>query len=141
METSDNFEEVLTNIEVFCRVLVDKMSGVRKSYVRPEPIEKLLRKKAVIEVSERSAEGREPLIDLFEDEKHVRILALMQPLFGNEVTFNSNNDFTEIVVGKYLKIKIPIKTVDVSKIHVNNNNRTLEIMIEKPLPLITCISN
>lgn len=141
METNDNFEEVLTNIEVFCRVLVDKMSGVRKSYVRPEPIEKLLRKKAVIEVSERSAEGREPLIDLFEDEKHIRILALLQPPFGNEVRFNSNNGFTEIVVGKYLKIKIPIKTVDISKIHVNNNNRTLEIMIEKPLPLITCISN
>ncbi|MEM2465550.1 MAG: hypothetical protein QXL85_08105 [Candidatus Bathyarchaeia archaeon] len=128
-----DFEEVLMNIEVFCRVLADKISGVKKSYKEPEPIERLLRKKAVIEICKGDIEGREPLIDFFEDEKQIKILALMQPLSNNDVVLNSNLDFTEIMIGKCLKIKIPERTIDANKIHINNGSWTLEITIEKPI--------
>ncbi|MEM1587108.1 MAG: hypothetical protein QXX99_07245 [Candidatus Bathyarchaeia archaeon] len=135
-----DFEEILMNIEIFCRILADKISGVRKSCVKPEPIEKLLRRKAVIEVCEKDFEGREPLIDFFEDEKQIKILALTQPP-NNGVTLNPNVEFTEVIIGGHLKIKLPIKTLDLSKVHVNSNNWTLEIIIEKTTPTITYVSN
>ncbi|MEM2321517.1 MAG: hypothetical protein QXS79_06545 [Candidatus Bathyarchaeia archaeon] len=140
MKTSNDFEEALMNIEAFCKVLVDKISGVGKSRVKPEPIERLLRKKAVVEVYRGDVEGREPLIDFFEDEKQCKILALMWPLSNNDVVLNSNIDFTEIMIGKCLKIKIPNRAIDTNKIHINNKSWTLEIIIEKTSPLMACIS-
>ncbi|MEM2867227.1 MAG: hypothetical protein QXR84_01930 [Candidatus Bathyarchaeia archaeon] len=141
-----DFEEALANIETFCRILADKISGLNRSYEKPEPIEKLLRKKVVVEVYKENVEGMEPLVDLFEDEKEIKILALMQPLLDNEITFDTNANSTEIMIGKCIKIKIPDKNIDASKIHVNNNNMALEITIDKisfsyHMPQIKIIDN
>lgn len=129
----NSFDEALLNIEVFCRVLADKISGLKRSYVRPEPIEKLLRRKVEVEICGESSEGVEPLIDIFENEKEIKILALVKPSSKNRVLVDVNGGFTEIIMGECLKVKLPIKDIDVSKISVNNIDWTFEITIEKPL--------
>lgn len=133
-----NFEEVLLNIEAFCRVLADKLGG-NKSRSKPEPIEKLLKKKATIEFYGGSVEGREPLIDFFEDEREIKILALMNPFSKSEITLNSDTGFTEIMVGDHLKIKLPFTITDKGRIHVKNFGWILEITVEKATPIVACV--
>ncbi|MEM1674676.1 MAG: hypothetical protein QXN24_08220 [Candidatus Bathyarchaeia archaeon] len=130
---NSNFEEALLNIEAFCRVLADKISG-KESCSEPDPIEKLLKRKATFEFYGRSVEGRESLIDFFEDEKEIKILALVNPLSKSEIALNSDTDFTEITIGDHLKIKLPFTIAESGKVHVKNFGWTFEITVEKAIP-------
>jgi hypothetical protein len=69
----NNFEEALLNIDVFCKVLVKKMIE-EEPHLKPEPIENLLKRKYLIEGEDYSLED-DVLVDIFEDERQVRILA------------------------------------------------------------------
>lgn len=139
----NSLDETLLNIEVFCKVLADKISGLKKSHIKPEPIEKLLRRKVEVEVCGESPEGLEPLIDILENEKEIKILALVKPSSKNRVVVDVNGDFTEIVMGGYLRVKFPIKAIDASRISVNNIDWAFEITIEKAslLPSIAQINS
>ncbi|MCW1310019.1 MAG: hypothetical protein QXP04_04990, partial [Candidatus Nanoarchaeia archaeon] len=91
----DKLEEALQNIEVFCRVLVEKIVQYERgieSNVAVEPMEKLLREKYVIKEDFRgkyltkksemnltsgfipAPQIEEPLIDIFEEENRIKII-------------------------------------------------------------------
>lgn len=83
----DDLEEALRNIDVFCRVLVEKMvedENEENRNIDVEPIENLFRRKYVIEEHSNSNPSakhliplpqlEEPLIDIFEDDSYVKVL-------------------------------------------------------------------
>ncbi|MCX8171474.1 MAG: hypothetical protein N3E47_05850 [Candidatus Bathyarchaeota archaeon] len=123
----DSFEEALSNIDVFCSVLVRKMIEDKEPQIKPEPIENILRKKFI--VRDGGFEWKEPLIDVFEDEKQMRIL--MQFSSGGEkVELHPREDCMEIWVGKNQRIKLTIDP-DTDKTTVKWANRVLEITVQK----------
>lgn len=134
---SNSFEEALSNIEAFCRVLADKISGVRKTCTRPEPIANLLRRKVEVEVCENDVEGREPLVDIFEDEKQVKILVLVKPPSKSKILLDVHAESAEIIIGGYLRMRLPVKAIDVSKIYVNSSGQAFEVIIEKAQPPVS----
>lgn len=129
---SNNVDEALKNIDVFCKVLVDKISGESKTYKRPEPIENLLKKKVTVEVCKEHALLEEPLVDFFEDEKQIKILVLTQHLPSNKLTLGSDSGHLEVRIGECLKIKIPSSShFGIGKVDIERSSYTLEITLEK----------
>jgi len=144
----ENSEEGLRNIDVFLRILVKKIAEDDDCYEanKVEPIENLLRKKYIIEHSESNPlanniiplpQTEEPLIDVFEDDKCVRIL--MQHRCNNEeVVIHTDADGLEICSRERRKLNMPMKHLQVENMIVRCNNEVLEINIPKmKLPLFS----
>jgi|GEM_PF-590484 len=145
----EDLEEQLRNIDVFLRILVKKIAESENcsKKTKVEPIESLLRKKYIIEKHSESnpsanntiplLQTEEPLIDVFEDDKRVRIL--MQHRCNNEkVVIHTDADGLQICSKKRRKLKMPMKHLQVENMIVRCNNAVLEINIPKTkLPLFS----
>ncbi|MEM1607185.1 MAG: hypothetical protein QXW55_03155 [Candidatus Bathyarchaeia archaeon] len=125
----NSFEEALSNIDVFCSVLVRKMMEDKEPQVEPEPIEKMLRKKCAVKVYGNYG-WEEPLIDIFEDEKQLKIL-MRCPFKGQEIELRPNDDGVDVWVSKSQKIKLPIDPLNLNKTTIRWNSQFLEITVRK----------
>jgi len=145
----ENPEEGLRNVDVFLRTLVKKIAEDDDCCEtnKVEPIESLLRKKCAIEKHSESnpsakniiplPQTAEPLIDVFEDDKCVRIL--MQHHCNNEeAVIHTDADGLEICSRERRKLNMPMKHLQVENMIVRCNNEVLEINIPKmKLPLFS----
>jgi len=144
---SDDFEEALRNIDVFCRVLAKKLVESLKeeehSKENPlEPMEKLLKRKYVIEekIEQTSTVKHfiplphieEPLIDIFEDENYVKVLMQCR-CKDQRITVNKINDGLQICLEDVCwKLNLPVEELQVESMVMKcNNNRALEVEIPK----------
>lgn len=141
----DNFEEALRNIDVFCKVLIKKMfdneNETEKNMVI-EPMEKLLRKKYVIEERiEKTPEVKhfiplphidEPLIDIFEDDTYVKVLVQCR-CREQKITVNKHDDGLQICLeNECWKLNLPTSHLQVENMIMRcNNNKALEVEIPK----------
>lgn len=126
----NDFEEALLNIDAFCRVLAKKIAENEEVDLEPELIENLLRRKYVVEVYDERLEQDGPLIDVFEDEKQIKILVQCSRS-EDEIVFNSGDWGTEILIGKWQRIVLPIEHLDTSKVMVRFGNQIMEMIIQK----------
>jgi hypothetical protein len=151
-----DLEEALKNIEVFCRVLVDKIleENEIEDGVVVEPIENLLRRKYIIEESLESnpiiksmiplPQLEEPLIDIFEDDNYVRILvqcrcqeqkvSIHTDVDGVEICKKecyNNADGAKVCVDKCQKLSLPVKHLQMENMITKCNNEVLEVNIPK----------
>ncbi|MBS7606935.1 hypothetical protein KEJ14_03730 [Candidatus Bathyarchaeota archaeon] len=125
----NSFEEALSNINVFCSVLVRKIIEGEETQIKPELIENMLRRKYTVEIYRDYGE-EESLVDVFEDEKKVKILVRCS-CKEREIEFHPHKYYTEIWIGKNQKIRLPIDPPDMNKTTVRCNNQILEITIRK----------
>ncbi len=141
----DDFEEALRNIDVFCKVLVKKMieneNGTENSKAI-EPMEKLLRKKYVIEERiEKNPEVKhfiplphveEPLIDIFEDDTYVKVLVQCR-CRDQKITVNKHDDGLQICLeNECWKLSLPTSHLQAENMIMKcNNNKALEVEIPK----------
>jgi hypothetical protein len=139
----EDLEEALHNIDVFCRVLVKKIveDADYSQGVVVEPIEKLLRRKYIVEEhleSNPSAKhliplphAEEPLIDIFEDDDYVKVL-MQCHCKDKKVTISTDVDNMEICTEECRKLNLSVKHLQVENMVVRcNNNEVLEINIPK----------
>jgi hypothetical protein len=141
----DDFEEALRNIDVFCRVLVKKMVESLKdveSDVFVEPMEKLLKRKYVIEEQVEQSptvkhfiplpQVEEPLIDVFEDDKYVKVLMQCR-CRDQKVTVQRESDGLQICVESVCrKLNLPVEHLQIENMIMKcNNNEALEVEIPK----------
>jgi hypothetical protein len=126
----NNFEEALSNIDVFCKVLIRKMIEDEERSAELEFIEKLMRAKYAVEIYENYDWLKEPLIDVFEDEEKIKILIQCQ-CKNREIAIHPYEDYAEIWVGEDEKIKMPIKRLDINNVIIKCNNQAIEIAILK----------
>jgi hypothetical protein len=141
----DNFEEALRNIDVFCKVLVKKMIESEKeseSSLAVEPMEKLLRRKYVIEEKiEKNHEVKhfiplphieEPLIDIFEDNAYVKVLMQCR-CKDQRVTVQKHDNGLQICLeNECWKLELPVSQLQVENMIMKcNNNEALEVEIPK----------
>lgn len=131
----NNFEEALSNIDVFYRVLVRKLIEDDDCSPEPEPIENLLRRKYSMETYEDYDWLKEPLIDVFENEEQIKIL-MQHQCKNREITIRPYEDYVEVWVGEDRKIKLPIKRLDINDAVIKCNNQTVEITILKRKTLL-----
>jgi len=139
----EDFEEALRNIDVFLRTLVTKIvegdDCSRENKV--EPIEKLLRRKYVIEEHMESnplakhliplPHIEEPLIDVFEDDNHVKIF-MQCHCEDQKVTIHTDVDGLEICTKECQKLNLSVKHLRIEDmIVICNNNEVYEINIPK----------
>ena len=144
---SDDFEEALRNIDVFCRVLAKKLVESLKeegeiAEENPlEPMERLLKRKYVFEEHFESPRVRhfiplphieEPLIDVFEDENYVRVLMQCR-CRDHRITVNKHDDGLQICLEDLCwKIPLPVDELMVENMTMRcNNNEALEVEIPK----------
>jgi len=147
---SDDFEEALRNIDVFCKVLAKKLveslkeggNGESDKENPLEPMEKLLKRKYVIEEKfEESPIAKhfiplphveEPLIDVFEDENYVKVLMQCR-CRSQRVTVNKFDDCLQICLENTCwKLNLPVKALQVENMTMKcNNNEALEVEIPK----------
>jgi hypothetical protein len=143
----DDFEEAIRNIDVFCKVLakklVESLKEEESNSENPiEPMEKLLRRKYVIEEKfEKNPRVKhfiplphieEPLIDVFEDENYVKVL--MQCRCGEQrVTLHKHDDGLQICLeNNCWKLDLPVEELQIENIIMKcNNNKALEVEIPK----------
>ncbi|MGB9853397.1 MAG: hypothetical protein ACPLRY_01105 [Candidatus Bathyarchaeales archaeon] len=143
----DDFEEAFRNIDVFCKVLVKKMiesenEAETESSLAVEPMEKLLRRKYVIEEkNEENPEVKhfiplphieEPLIDIFEDDTYVKFL-MQCHCRDQKVTVQKQDDGLQICLeNECWKLELPVGQLQVENIIIKcNNNEALEVEIPK----------
>lgn len=139
----ENLEEALHNIDVFCRILVKKIAEDENcpENMTVDPIENLLRRKHVVEghsVSNSLANHliplphtEKPLIDIFEDDKHVKILVQCR-CKDQEVTINTDVEALEICTEECERLNLPIKHLQIENMTVRcHNNEVFEIDIPK----------
>jgi len=101
----NDFEEALRNIDVFCRILVEKLADNEDSNIVVEPIERLLYRKNIIDTQAEPnpspkhliplPQAEEPLIDVIEDNDHVKVLMECR-CKDREVTVHPKEDGIEI---------------------------------------------
>ena len=155
--TTIDFEEALRNIDIFCNSLVKKMieENEQNSNNEVEPMEKLLKKKFVIEEHLESnplenslislPQAEKPLIDVFGDDDHVRIF--MQCRCNDQrVTIKTetddmevckkecytNEDGTEVCAENCQKLNIHTKYLQIENMTAKcKNNSVFEIDIPK----------
>jgi hypothetical protein len=154
----NNLEEALRNIDVFCKVLVDKMlekENEKEDSVAVEPIENLFRRKYIIEESSESnpvtkhaiplPQVEEPLVDIFEDDNYVKILvqcrcqeqkvSIHTDVDGMEICreeCHNDMDGAKICVDKCQKLNLPIRHLQLENMITKcNNNEVLEVNIPK----------
>ena len=139
----EDFEEALRNIDIFCRILVKKIVEDENcsQKIVVEPIEKLLKRKYIIEESLEPhpstkylipvPEAEEPLIDVFENENYVKIF-LQQHCQDKDVKIHTDTGGIEICVDECRKLTLPVKHLKIENMTVRcNNNNVLEIGIPK----------
>lgn len=140
----DDLEEALRNIDIFCRVLVKKIvesENEPENNVIIEPIEKLLRRKYIIEEHLEPnplakhliplPQVEEPLIDIFEDDKYVKVLMQCR-CRDQKVTIHTDVDGLEICTEECRKLNLPVKHLQIESIITRcNNNEVFEIDIPK----------
>jgi hypothetical protein len=151
----DDFEEALRNIDVFCKVLVEKIVGDKeKSDIVVEPMERLLYRKYIISEQVESSPVKhfiplpqleEPLIDVFENENYVRILMQCR-CRDQKVTVHTGVDGLEICqkkchkdahgievcVDECQKLNLPVERLKIEDMIIKcNNNEALEVCIPK----------
>ncbi|MGQ9623938.1 MAG: hypothetical protein ACUVUF_02565 [Candidatus Bathycorpusculaceae bacterium] len=141
----DDFEEALRNIDVFCKVLVEKMVESLKDVERDisvEPMEKLLRRKYIIEEQVEQSPSvkhfiplpqvEEPLIDIFDDDNYVKVLMQCR-CKDQKVTVQRESDGLQICVESMCrKLNLPVEQLQVENMIMKcNNNKALEVEIPK----------
>lgn len=139
----EDFQEALRNIDIFCQVLVKKIAEDENcsQNITVEPIENLLRRKYVIEEKLESEplakhlipipEAEKPLIDIFEDEKYLKIF-MQCHCQGKDVKIHTDSDNLEIRVEECRKLNLPVGRLNVENMVVKcNDNAILEIAIPK----------
>ncbi|MEM2937264.1 MAG: hypothetical protein QXJ63_01805 [Candidatus Bathyarchaeia archaeon] len=141
----NDFEEALRNIDVFCRVLVKKMVESEKeseSSIAVEPIEKLLKRKYVIEEKIETSPDikhfiplphvEEPLVDIFEDENYVKVLMQCR-CRDQRVTIHKCDDYLQICLeNECRRLDLPVGQLQVENMVMKcNNNEALEVEIPK----------
>lgn len=148
MDTDSSFEEAIRNIDVFCKVLAKKIVESLKEgencsdQIPVEPIEKLLKRKYVIEGKfETSPTAKhfiplphidEPLIDVFEDEKYVKVL-MQCSCEQQRIAVNKIDRGLQICLDNLCwKVNLPVEELHVENIIMKcNNNNALEVEIPK----------
>lgn len=141
----DDFEEALRNIDVFCRVLVKKMIESEKeseSGIAVEPMEKLLRRKYIIEEKIETnptvkhfiplPHVEEPLVDIFENENYVKVLMQCR-CRDQRITIHKYDDCLQICLeNECWKLDLPVGQLQVENMVMKcNNNEALEVDIPK----------
>lgn len=139
----ENLEEKLRNIDIFCRVLVRKIvedENESEKDMVVEPMEKLLRRKYIVE--ERSEASpltkhmiplshvEEPLVDVFEDDERVRVLMKCH-CRGQKITIHTVVDGLEICAEDCRKLDLPVKHLKIEDMSLRCNNEVLQIDIPK----------
>ncbi|MBX5329033.1 MAG: hypothetical protein QHH18_06065 [Candidatus Bathyarchaeota archaeon] len=154
----NDFEEALRNIDVFCKVLVNKIVGsdeTENSNITLEPMEHLLYKKYIISEQVESnpisknfiplPQLEEPLIDIFEEDRYVRILmqcrckeqkvTIHPSIDGLEICKREchvDSEGTEVCVDKCQKINVPVKELQIEDMTVKcSNNEVFEVTIPR----------
>jgi len=139
----EDVQEQLRNIDVFCKVLVKKIveneNGLEND-IPVEPIENLLRKKYIVEddsdVSPLTkhliplSHVEEPLVDVFEDDEHVRIF-MRCSCNGQKITVHTAADGLEICAKECQKLELPVKHLKIENMRLKCNNEVLQIDIPK----------
>ena len=141
----DDFEEALRNIDVFCKVLIKKMIESEKQSegnIAVEPMEKLLRRKYLIEEKiEKNPEVKhfiplphieEPLIDIFENDTYVKVLMQCR-CKDQRVTVQKHDNGLQICLeNECWKLELPVSQLQVENMIMKcNNNEALEVEIPK----------
>lgn len=139
----ENLEETLRNIDIFCRALVKKIvenESKSENNMIVEPMEKLLRRKYIVEerpeVSPLAkhmiplSHVEEPLVDIFEDDEHVRVLMKCR-CRGQEITIHTVVDGLEICAEDCRKLDLPVRHLKIEDMSLRCNNEVLQIDIPK----------
>jgi hypothetical protein len=154
----DKFEEALNNIDIFCKTLVKKMlqdDDEQTSNITIEPMEKLLIRKNIIEENTELSplrksfiplpQAENPLVDVFEDDKHVKVLMQCR-CKDQEVTVHTdansveickrechtNSEGEEVCTDKCQKLDVPTQRLQVENmIQKCSNNTVFEVDIPK----------
>lgn len=139
----DDLEKALENIDVFCKVLVEKLvdDEDKAENIVPESIEKLLRTKHDAEETlEPDPQVKhliplphldEPLIDILEDDKHIKILMQCR-CKDQKITIHKDVDGLEICAKECRKLNLPVTSSQIENmISKCNNNQVLEVDIPK----------
>jgi hypothetical protein len=141
----DDLEEAFRNIDVFCRVLVKKIIESEKgseSNVVVDPVEKLLRRKYIIEENLEQNPAvkhliplpqlEEPLIDIFEDDNYVKVLMQCR-CKDQRVTVQRDLEGLQICVEEQChRLNVPVKQLQIENIVMKcNNNKAFEVDIPK----------
>jgi HSP20 family molecular chaperone IbpA len=140
----DDLENALKNIDVFCKALVEKLvedEDKAEKNITFESIEKLLRKKDGTEEAFESDPLEkhliplphldEPLIDILEDDKHIKILMQCR-CKDQKVTIHKDVDGVEICAKECRKLNLPVTSSQIENMSSKcNNNQVLEVDIPK----------
>lgn len=139
----EDLEETLQNIDVFCRILVEKIAEEEEHSqdIVVEPIEKLLRRKYIKEDDAYSSplarhliplpQAQEPLIDVFEDDTHIRILIQCR-CRDHKAKVHRDLDGLQVCTDECRKLDLPVEHLQIENISAKcNNNTVLEIAIPK----------
>jgi hypothetical protein len=158
----DDLEEALRNIDIFCKILVNKMvEDEENNNIVLEPIEKLLQRKYIIEEHSESSplakhliplpQIEDPLIDVFEEDDYVKVLVQCRckkqkvtvhtDIDGLEICreeCHKNADGLQICRDECRKLNLPVKHLQIeSMIAKCNNNEVLEVDIPKVRPTMS----
>lgn len=158
----DYLEEALRNIDIFCKILVNKMvEDEENNNIVLEPIEKLLQRKYIIEEhSEPSPLAKhliplpqieDPLIDIFEDDNYVKVLVQCRckkqkvtvhtDINGLEICreeCRNDTDGLQVCRDECRKLNLPIEDLQIESMTAKcNNNEVLEVNIPKVRPTIS----
>ncbi|MEM3719565.1 MAG: hypothetical protein QXD45_06050 [Candidatus Bathyarchaeia archaeon] len=145
----DNFEEALKNIDVFCKVLAEKIvENFKKEECKEaneipiEPMERLLRRKYNYEERFESARPvkcfiplpniEEPLIDVFEDDSYVRVLVQCRCRDHRVTLYREFGGLQICLEDECWRISLPIEHLQIENMVMKcNNNEALEVEIPK----------
>jgi hypothetical protein len=151
----DDFEEALQNIDAFCRILVKKLVDNEDSNIVVEPIEELLYRKNIIDTQAEPnpspkhliplPQAEEPLIDIFEDNNHVKVLmqcrcndqpvTIHTEMDGVEICkkeCHTNAEGLEICTDKCQKLNVPINRLEIENMTAKcSKNAVFEVNIPK----------
>lgn len=145
----ENLDEALRNIDIFCRILVKKIVEDKDNpqNIVVEPMEKLLQRKYIVEENPEAgplakhliplSHVEEPLIDVFEDDKNVKVL-MQHRCKDQKVTIHTDVDGLEICTEDCRKLNLPVKHLQIENINVRCHNEVLEINIPKTKATISC---
>jgi len=138
----EDLENALRNIDVFCRILVEKIVKDEDSAqsAAAEPIEDLLKRRYIRADAEADSskgyliplpQAEEPLVDMFEDENSVKVF-FQCSCQDNKVQIVTRADAIEICVEECRKLNLPTTYLNFEDMVVKcNNNRVLKIAIPK----------
>jgi hypothetical protein len=148
----EDFEEAIQNIDIFCRIVVEKMlentneTPNETQTITPaiESMENLLRRKYIVEVNPEAKPSAkpliplphldDPLIDILEDDQFIKVL-MQYRCKDQEVTIHKDPDGLQICTEKCRKINLPNKQLQIENmISKCNNNEIFEIDIPKTKP-------